>query len=182
MELVLYPDPILRKRAAALQVIDDEVKSRVVEMFETMYEENGVGLAAPQMGWSSRLFVTNPYGVDCRDEEQVFINPRILESSGEDVDEEGCLSIPDVRGQVRRSLRISVEAQDITGKVFRQDLEGLPARVVQHEYDHLDGILFIQLLSETDKLLIKKALKDLEKNYRERPRSGGGSPPRSAKR
>ena len=168
MELVLYPDPILRKRASPQEVVDEEVREQATKMFEIMYRENGVGLAAPQVGWSTRLFVMNPQGADQPEGEQVFVNPRILDATGEELDEEGCLSMPEVRGEVLRNTWVQVEAQALSGETFQQELRDLPARVFQHEYDHLDGILFISRLSETEKLTVKKALKRLEKEYRQK--------------
>jgi peptide deformylase len=168
MNLVHYPDPILRRRAAPLLDIDQEVRERAAQMFEVMYREKGVGLAAPQVGWSARLFVTNPAGEEDPSGEQVYINPRIIEQEGEDVQEEGCLSIPDVRGRVARSAELWVEAQDLGGVLFRKQLAGLPARIFQHELDHLDGILFIIHLSPSERLLANKVLKRLEKEYRKK--------------
>lgn len=167
MELVLYPDPVLVRRAPPLQRIDDEVRECARAMLELMYRESGVGLAAPQVGWNTRLFVMNPEGPENREAERVFINPRILGASDEkDVEEEGCLSIPDVRGRVTRSVSVEVEAQDLAGELFRERIRELPARIVQHEYDHLDGILFIKLLSPGEKLLVRKTLRRLEREYR----------------
>lgn len=169
MELVIYPDPILRKRAEPLKRIDAEVRERVPEMFELMYREGGVGLAAPQVGWSVRLFIMNPLGAESREGELVFINPRLVHAEGEDIDEEGCLSIPEIRARVERNNQVRVECQDLSGELIQREHEGLEARVVQHEYDHLDGILFIKrLVDEAEWLKVKKAVKLLEKEYRQR--------------
>ena len=169
LEIVYYPDPILRRAAPPVAGIDEALEERVRQMFEVMYNERGVGLAAPQVGWSTRLFVMNPTGEpDEDDEEAVFINPEILATEGEDRDEEGCLSIPNVHGKVVRSTWIRVRRQNLAGDVLEEEYEGLPARVVQHELDHLDGVLFIQKLGPTDRLLIKRALKKLEKEYKAR--------------
>jgi len=181
MELVLYPDPVLLRRAPPLEVIDEQVRERAAAMLELMYRESGVGLAAPQVGWSVRLFVMNPAGPEEREGERVFVNPRIVAASDEkEIDEEGCLSIPEVRGKVARSVRIRVEAQDLSGASFAEDLEGLPARIVQHEYDHLDGLLFVKLLSPGERLLVRKSLRQLEKEYgRERGAARGEGPSRA---
>ena len=176
MELVIYPDPILRKRAQRIGSVDDSVRARVADMFELMYREFGVGLAAPQVGWSVRLFVMNPMGPEERDAERVFINPKILSADGSEIDEEGCLSIPDVRGRVERSATIEVEAQGLDGEMFRESLESLPARIVQHENDHLDGILFTSRLSESELRTVNKSLKALEKEYRQRRKESGRKP------
>ncbi|MCZ6793091.1 MAG: peptide deformylase [Planctomycetota bacterium] len=172
MQLVIYPEPILQKRAPALKLIDDSVRERVQAMFQLMYRENGVGLAAPQVGWSARLFVLNPLGAESPEGEMVFINPRVVEADGEDIDEEGCLSIPEVRGNVERNESVSFECQDLSGELVRRELEGLAARVAQHEYDHLDGILFIKRLSPAEWLKVKTAVKRLEKEYRKKQQEG----------
>jgi len=169
MELITYPNPILRRRAVPVEEIDDEVRDRIREMFQIMYAAHGVGLAAPQVGWSVRLFVVNtkidpdpdPAG------EKVYINPEITLAEGQVVEEEGCLSIPGVRGKVARHERIEIRALDVKGKPFAEDVRGLEARALQHEFDHLDGILFLSRLSVSDRLLVGKALKKLEKEYKQ---------------
>ena len=171
MRLVLYPDPVLRRRAAPVEAIDDSVRDRVREMFQIMYEERGVGLAAPQVGWSVRLFVVNTSAESDEPElERVYINPQLLRPAGDDeatdTDEEGCLSIPGVRGKVLRPDRVVVRALDLDGNPVEEDIDGLHARVVQHEFDHLDGILFISRLSATERLLANKVLKQLEREYK----------------
>ena len=166
MELIYYPNPVLRKRALPLETIDDEVRERVAEMLSIMYRERGIGLAAPQVAWSVRLFVMNTRGETDRDGEKVFIHPEILRAEGEVLDEEGCLSIPEVRGKVLRSEKVLVRALDPEGNAFQDELTDLEARVFQHEYDHLDGILFLSMLSASDRLLVGKELKKLEKEYK----------------
>lgn len=168
MELVYYPDPVLRRRAEPLQTLDGEVRQRAAEMFRVMYASRGVGLAAPQVGWSVRLFVMNPEGETNPEGERVYVNPEIVLAEGEIVDEEGCLSIPEVRGKVARSARVVVRALDLDGKPFEADLRELPARVAQHEIDHLDGILFTTRLGTSDLLVARRELRRLEKEYRER--------------
>jgi peptide deformylase len=171
LKLVLYPDPVLKKRAAEIAEIDDRVRERAAEMLELMYEEAGVGLAAPQVGWSVRLFVMNAELEQPSEGERVFVNPRIIErGDDEESDEEGCLSIPDIRGKVCRSSSIVISAQNLDGETIEAELSELPARVFQHEFDHLDGILFIRHLSATEKLFAKKVLRRLEKEYKERER------------
>jgi peptide deformylase len=166
VQLCLYPDPVLRRRAAPLEDIDDEIRQKAQDMFEIMYAESGVGLAAPQVGWGARLFVVNTSGEPGADTERVYVNPEIVETQGEAVDEEGCLSIPGVRGKVTRHQRVVVRACDLQGQPFEEALEDLEARVVQHELDHLDGILFISRLGVSDRLLARKVLKQLEREYR----------------
>ncbi len=166
--LIYYPDPILKRRAAPLSAIDDEVRAKVREMFSILYQEKGIGLAAPQVGWSVRLFIANITGNPDPAEERVYINPRINAAEGEIREEEGCLSIPEVRGVVSRSRWVSVKAQGLDGSPFEEEAADLRSRVIQHELDHLDGILFISRLSSTDRLLVNKALKKLESEYAER--------------
>lgn len=166
MQLILYPDPILRRRALRLAKVDDEVRRRAREMFTIMYEERGVGLAAPQVGWSARLFVVNTDAEPDPERERVYVNPEIIRAEGETTEEEGCLSIPGVRGKVSRSERVLVRALDLEGKTFEEEVEDIHARVVQHELDHLDGILFILRLSASERTLARKSLKKLEEEYK----------------
>ena len=173
MDLVIYPDPILRRRADPLPGVDENVRRKIREMFDLMYQEKGVGLAAPQVGWSVRLFVVNTLGESDHSGEKVYINPEVSLPAGpleEESDEEGCLSIPGVRGKVARHRRLKVKALDAEGNSFEEEIEDLPARAFQHELDHLDGILFITRLSVTERMLAGKALKRLEKEYKEKKR------------
>ncbi len=170
MELVLYPDPILRQVAKPITRVDDEVRTRVAEMFEIMYANRGVGLAAPQVGQSERLFVINVTGEPDPEFERVFINPELTVSrdSVEESDEEGCLSIPGVNGRVARHQCVVVSALDLDARRFEEEIYDLDARVVQHELDHLDGILFITRLGTSDRMQSAKTLKQLEKDYKRR--------------
>lgn len=164
-----YGDPILRKKAEPVSASPSELKELVLAMFECLYREAGVGLAAPQVGLSQRLFV-----VDVADEEgervkRAFVNPVIVERAGTIVAEEGCLSIPGIRADVKRAARIVVEATDEKGVPFRLTAEGLLARAVQHETDHLDGVLFVDRLSAIHRKLLEGKLKRL------RPPVGAGA-------
>jgi peptide deformylase len=172
MELVLYPDPILRKRAQPISGVDPDVQERARAMFEVMYRERGVGLAAPQVAWGARIFVINTKGEPDPAEERVYINPEIVLAEGETSDEEGCLSIPGVRGKVVRSERVVVRALDLGGRSFEEDVTGLHARAIQHELDHLDGILFITRLSASDRMSAGKVLRQLEKDFKSGQRAG----------
>ena len=178
LELTYYPDPILKQRASPVTVIDAELRALIEEMFDLMYESHGIGLAAPQVARSMRLFVINVAGDPEEGEELIYINPRIESAAGEVIDEEGCLSIPDVRGKVTRSERVVIKAQGLDGQWFTQEADDLLARAIQHELDHLDGILFIQRLSAAEQLLVKPALKKLAAKYTE-DRSPGSRPPAS---
>lgn len=138
-------DPVLRSRAVEVEKIDDELRQLVEDMFETMYAAEGIGLAAPQVGVAKRLFV-----MDVRDNETeptAVVNPVIVEHSGSDRGEEGCLSLPGLVGEVERSAAVVLEGLDLKGHQLRIEATDLLARCVQHEIDHLDGILFIDHLS-----------------------------------
>lgn len=141
-DLHLLGSPVLREQGAPVRVVDDEVRRLVDDLFETMYAARGIGLAANQVGVARRVAV-----VDADDYKLVLINPHILEVGGSETGEEGCLSVPDYFDDVTRPDRITLGALDRDGQPYRQELTGLPARAVQHEIDHLDGILFLDHLS-----------------------------------
>jgi len=155
-----YPDPVLDKRAGSVKRIDRDLLRLAEEMFETMYEEHGVGLAAPQVGESIRMCVVNC--TDSADGEMVLINPVITEATGEETSEEGCLSVPGVHANVTRAARIRVRAYDRNGKEIEIEADGLQARALQHELDHLNGRLFFQLLGEAARMTVKGRLRTLE--------------------
>lgn len=136
-------DEILRKKSRIVEKIDDKVLTLLDDMVDTMYEKNGIGLAAPQVGILKRIVVIQV------DDENLYkmINPKITNSCGEAIDEEGCLSVPDRRGEVSRPTNVTVEYTDINGELQTLDAEGLLARCICHELDHLDGILY------TDKMI-----------------------------
>ena len=174
LRLRLYPDPVLMRRALPIPSPEadpaawDQLRERVDKMFDIMYESRGIGIAAPQVGWSARIFVINLTSEpDFGDEELVFVNPEITAPKGEDSMEEGCLSLPDIRAEVDRPERISIRALDEWGNPFEISAYGMLARCIQHEFDHLDGILFVKRLGMTAKMKVKRALKDLEKKYKE---------------
>lgn len=161
LQVIHYPDPRLRKVAASIPSITQEVRSVARRMIELMHAERGIGLAANQVGVLWRLFVANPAGQEGAD--QVFINP-VLRDQGQEVEphEEGCLSLPDIRGEIRRPRSITVDALDLEGKPFTLTSDELPARVWQHETDHLNGVLIIDRMTMIDKLANRKKIKDLE--------------------
>lgn len=146
-EIRLFGDPVLREPAEPVAAVGDDVRALVADLVETMYEADGVGLAAPQVGVGLRVIV-----VDTREEEGAgalaLINPRIADASAEtDRAEEGCLSIPGIADIVERPVRVVVEALDPDGEPVRIEADGLRARALQHEVDHLDGVLFLDRLS-----------------------------------
>jgi peptide deformylase len=142
LNLHLLGSPVLRQRSVEIAAVDDEVRRLIDDMYETMDAARGVGLAANQVGVARRAAV-----IDAEGQRFAMINPVIVESSGRDTAEEGCLSIPDIYGDVTRPERLVLEALDREGNPFRLEAGGLVARAIQHELDHLDGILFLDHLS-----------------------------------
>ncbi|MCA8982567.1 MAG: peptide deformylase [Planctomycetaceae bacterium] len=173
MEIVQYPHPALRYKSVPVQEINASLRKTVEQMFELMYNARGIGLAANQVALPYRLFVINLTAeADQKDQEMVFINPSITRRRGQEVGEEGCLSFPELYGPVERSTEIVVEAFDLQGGLFRYELEGLAARAVQHEYDHIEGVLFIDRLSELERQKALPVLEDFEYQHREAQNSG----------
>lgn len=173
MEIVHYPHPALSWKSKPISEINSRLYSIVDEMFDLMYEARGIGLAANQVALPYRLFVVNVTG-DRGDKEQefVFLNPEIIRRNGSVEGEEGCLSLPEVYGQVRRAERIVVEAFDLSGQEFQMELDDLPSRVVQHEADHLDGVMFFQRMSETARREMDDHLSDFEATFRQQQKDG----------
>ena len=176
LPIIAYGDPVLRKEGEEVSSEYPDLKVLTANMFETMYEAFGVGLAAPQVGLSIRLFVvdTTPFSEDedLTKEEQAqlkgfkrtFINAEVLEETGDEwAFNEGCLSIPEVREDVFRKPKIKIQYQDEDFKTHTEEFDGLVARVIQHEYDHIDGILFTDKLSTLKKRLIKSRLLNISK-------------------
>ena len=155
-ELRINKDPILRRKAVEVRNFDFSLSSLTENMFETMYESKGIGLAAPQIGISQRLIVIDIEEIDADFPPLALVNPTITESSGEELGEEGCLSLPDFRAIVRRFTEISINAQNIDGQAVHFSAQGLMARVLQHEIDHLDGILITDRLRPKDQELLEK--------------------------
>ena len=155
-EVVLYPAEVLRRPAEAVTAFDGNLRTLVADMFDTMYAARGVGLAAPQVGESRRVFVMDPQ----HDEEPIgptaLINPVIVRLSGEQTFEEGCLSIPGFAADVVRAESVRVEYRTVDGAAAALELSGYPAVIAQHEIDHLDGILFVDYLSPTRSRLFEK--------------------------
>ena len=139
-----YPDPVLKQKAKKITMIDSSIRKLAQDMLDTMYDSDGVGLAAPQIGVSKRIMVIDVSGEDDAPKPIVFINPEIIEEEGELTGQEGCLSFPDVFFEVKRANRVIVRFQDLRGKTLKLAAEGnLLCRAIQHEIDHLDGELFI---------------------------------------
>jgi peptide deformylase len=178
MKIVQYPHPSLRHPARALSAIDNDVRRQAAEMLELMYAAKGLGLAAPQVALPFQLLVMNFAGdPDQRDKEYVAINPVLVEKKGGTVEgSEGCLSIPDLFQKVRRARIAVVRAYDLEGKLFEMTAVDLPARIWQHEIDHLHGILYIDKMGPLGKLAARGALHDFEARFR-RAQQRGEIPP-----
>lgn len=173
LEIVHYPHPALRWKSKPIQRIDADLRRTVEEMFDLMYESKGIGLAANQVALPLRVFIINPTGdPDETDQEIVFINPVISRRKGSVEGEEGCLSLPDIYGQVRRAHEIVVEAFDLSGEAFQYTLEELPGRVVQHENDHLDGVMFFDRMQPDGLKEIEAKIADFEHTFRQSQNSG----------
>ena len=170
--IVIYGDPVLNKEAEDISPDYPELPKLIDDMFETMYAAHGVGLAAPQIGKSIRLFVVDGSPMDeenLKDFKKVFINPEILEESEEEWKfEEGCLSIPNLREKVERPEEITLRYQDENFVEHIEVFNGIKARIIQHEYDHIEGILFTEHLSAFKKSLIKGKLNAIAKGDFER--------------
>jgi len=165
LPIVAYGDPILRKTGTAINAGYEGLNQLVQSMWDTMYNANGVGLAAPQIGKSINLFVIDTEMFDDESTEkvkQVFINTEMLDEFGEKWDfEEGCLSIPHIRENVKRYSNIKIRYNDENFNTIEKEFSGLTARVIQHEYDHCKGILFVDHLGELKKRLLKNKLKNI---------------------
>jgi peptide deformylase len=158
LEIKKYPNPILQKKCQEVQRITEEIKKLGRDMIETMIVNQGIGLAAPQIGILKRIIV-----VSFIQKSQVFINPKIKKKSRETIiDEEGCLSFPGLFLRIKRAKRVEIEALNENGEKISLKVKDLPARIFQHEIDHLDGILFINRLSFWQKLKLKRKLKEYE--------------------
>ena len=157
LTVLTYPDPFLRRRMAPVAQFDETVRRVIADMTETMYAEPGVGLAATQVGIDRRIIVYDVSGPDTPPQPQALVNPDIVLAEGEQLSEnEGCLSVPDFRADVTRAWRVEVTGINRDGQSVRIDAEGFPAIVLQHEIDHLDGVLFIDRISRLKRELYKR--------------------------
>ena len=161
LKILEFPDPRLTTVASDVKTFDEALKKRVKDMLETMYSARGIGLAATQVNVHKCLLVLDIS--ENQDQPRVYINPQILSSSGEQDQEEGCLSVPGVYASVKRAENITVKAQDVDGNSFEEPLEGLHAICVQHEMDHLIGRLFVDYLSPLKRNMVRKKLEKQRK-------------------
>jgi peptide deformylase len=177
--IVAYGDPVLKKTSVNIEKGSIDVKKLSEDMFQTMYQARGVGLAAPQIGLNIRLFVVDSSPLDDDDDDdneaknpgrkftpfkKIFVNPTILDETGDEWGyEEGCLSIPGIRSEVQRPEKIKIHYFDENWVEYTEEYDGMKARVIQHEYDHIEGVLFIEYLSAIKKRLIKAKLANISK-------------------
>ncbi len=169
--IVLYPDPRLKLKSKPVTQFGPEFKELIADMTETMRDASGVGLAAIQIGEAIRMMVMDVnYDKEDRGEALAMFNPEVLEEEGSETTEEGCLSIPDVREEVERSFKVKVKYQDQEGVQQVGEYEGLLARCVLHEIDHMNGQLFIQKVPAVKRLFLKRQLDELKRNYKEAAR------------
>ena len=161
LTIVHYPHDVLRQKAKPITSVTEEVKAVTAKMIELMHQAPGVGLAAPQVGLPWRMFVANPTGEPGDD--RVYINPQLTGATGGNAArDEGCLSLPGITVEVTRPTEITIRATNLDGEAFEDSGGDLIARIWQHEYDHLDGILIIDKMSPMDRMANKRAIKELE--------------------
>jgi peptide deformylase len=172
LDIIRYPHPTLRRPSKPVKRVDAALRDTVRRMFELMYESRGVGLAANQVDLPLRLFVANLKGDPAEGQELVFINPVLSRPKGLEEGEEGCLSFPELYGPVTRAKKIHVEAFGIDGSQISLDLEGFLARIVQHETDHLDGVLFPDRMSLTHRMAVADVLEGFELEFQRRVEAG----------
>ena len=167
--IIVYGDPVLRKRAKEIEKNTIDLKAFIQDMFDTMYAAHGIGLAAPQIGKSIRLFVVDGTTLDDEEEDmsnfkKTFINPVIVREDGEEWEfEEGCLSIPNIRENVSRQEKVKIRYMDEDWNLKEEEYDGVKARIIQHEFDHLDGKMFIDYLSPLKRRMLKGKLTDISK-------------------
>jgi peptide deformylase len=173
LQIVTYPHPTLRHKSKPIKRVDAELRQIVREMLDLMYENRGIGLAANQVNLPIRLFVMNLEGVAGQGEELVFINPVTSYPKGSEEQEEGCLSLPELYGPVVRPKRVRIQAFGIDGQEIMADVDGMFARCVQHEVDHLDGVLFIDRIKPVLLTDMQPELQDFELEFKRRRETGG---------
>jgi len=159
--IVIYGDPVLREISQPVDTIDQEIKDLVFTMVDTLKKANGLGLSAVQVGVLKRVFIVDLSAIDINETLRVFINPEIIETSGEVELEEGCLSFPGLYQRIVRPANVRMKATDLDGNQFEMEAHGMVARAILHEYDHLEGKLFVDYLSPLAKTLIRGRLRKL---------------------
>jgi peptide deformylase len=172
LQLITYPHPTLRYPCKPLMRVDAELKALIAEMFEIMYEHRGVGLAANQVNLPVRLFVANPSGEKDVGPELVFINPVIKRANGSTESDEGCLSLPGINGTIKRNKTVRINAYSLDGKEIDMEVDGFLSRIIQHETDHLDGVLFIDRLSDESKRIVMEELTGFDATFQMKRKAG----------
>ena len=172
LSIIQYPHPTLRIRSNPIRRVDAELRELAAQMLDLMYEAEGVGLAANQVDVPIRLFVVNPAGQRGEGEELVLLNPELQMPKGNETSQEGCLSLPGLYGQVKRPKSIRLSAYDLKGNPVERVVDGFLARVLQHENDHLDGVLFFDRMTEEAKRELDDQLNELETVFRSKQKSG----------
>lgn len=166
-KIITYPDSVLRQKTARVTNFDDSLKELATDLAETMYAAPGSGLAANQIGACVRVVVINISADEEEKKHLVLVNPEIIDKEGTQIDDEGCLSVIDLSAKVKRYQKLQVRAQDIEGETWEFAAEDFMARVIQHEVDHINGILFIDHLSSLKRALYKKKLKKILREQQE---------------
>ncbi|MBL8891096.1 MAG: peptide deformylase [Planctomycetaceae bacterium] len=172
LSVIVHPHPTLRHKSKPILRVDDQLRDYIAQMFELMYSSKGVGLAANQVNLPIQLFVVNPAGKKDEGEEMVFINPVLSRPKGSEQAEEGCLSLPGVFGEVVRAAEIDVEAYTHMGQHIKLRATGYLARILQHEFDHLNGVMFFDRMSEAKRLEIQDEISEFEDDYQVRTSIG----------
>lgn len=178
MEVLKYPHPLLLQPCSEVAQFGEQLRAEADELLQLMVENRGLGLAAPQVGRLKHLLVVNLTGE--KQDEKVLVNPRLLESSGSVMLEEGCLSFPGIMAKIVREERIKVAYQDIQGETQEMEADGVLARVVRHEMDHLDGVLFVTRMSPAERRANRRHLSQLEQEYAQQGRGRRNSKIRGA--
>ncbi len=168
-EVLVYPDPTLKQKAKQVGRVDDSIRTLVKDMADTMYAEDGVGLAAPQVGVLKRIIVIDTSARQEGEKLRIFINPELSSADGRTKYTEGCLSIPGEAEEIERFAKVTVRALDEQGEQFELDAEGLLAIALQHEMDHLDGVLFVDRLSSLKRGLIRKRMLKFKEDRKRSP-------------
>ncbi|HEY4048623.1 MAG TPA: peptide deformylase [Acidobacteriaceae bacterium] len=161
--IVKFPDPILQRPSEPVTQFDGDLETLIDDMFESMYDAHGIGLAAPQIGVPKRITVIDLSFKKDPQEKIVLINPEIMVREGKQYEEEGCLSLPDIREKVSRAAKVKIRAQDAKGDWFEREADDLLARAFQHEIDHLDGILFIFRISALKRDFVLRRIRKLQR-------------------
>jgi peptide deformylase len=161
--IVKFPDPILQRPTEPVTAFDGDLRTLVDDMFESMYVAHGIGLAAPQIGIPKRLTVIDLSFQKNPEDKIALINPEVVTKEGKIYEEEGCLSLPDIREKVARAAKVKIRAQDLDGNWFERDADDLLARAFQHEIDHLDGILFIFRISALKRDFVLRKIRKLQR-------------------